>query len=74
MSKRDTCEKFTPPQIARRFGVAQAKVIAWIESGELGAINAATKPNGRPRYRIDKRDVIAFERRRAVTPSEIEFV
>ena len=65
-------EKFTPPEIARRFGIAEAKVITWIEAGELRAINAATKPNGRPRYLIDVCDVQAFERRRAVNPGKVE--
>lgn len=59
--------KMTPPQLAKRWGVAPAKVVAWILSGELRAINAATNPNGeRPRYLIDVSDVDLFERSRAV--------
>lgn len=42
----------TPPMIARRLGVEPAKVIGWINSGELSAINIAKKRHGRPRWRI----------------------
>jgi excisionase family DNA binding protein len=56
--------KLTPPELARRWGVSSDKVRAWIESGELRAINLATRPSGRPRYRIDLADVLAFEQRR----------
>jgi len=57
--------KLTPPQLARLYGVSTAKVLAWIASGELRAINASTKPNGeRPRWLIDVADVDRFERGR----------
>ena len=65
------CKKLTPPQLARRFGVGPDKVLAWIRSGELPAINGAAKPNGRPRYLIDKADVEAFEARRQVRPKKL---
>jgi transposase len=58
--------KVTPPQFAKQYGVSTAKVLAWIASGELRAINAATRPTGeRPRWLIDLADVEAFERSRA---------
>ena len=62
--------KFTPPEIARRWGIKPDKIIGWIRSGELAAMNAATKPGGRPRYLIDVRDVEAFELKRSVTPAK----
>jgi excisionase family DNA binding protein len=65
------CKKLTPPQLARRFGVGPDKVLAWIRSGELPAINGAAKPNGRPRYLIDKADVEAFEAQRQVRPKKL---
>jgi excisionase family DNA binding protein len=39
----------TPPEIARRLGVGPEKVLAWIRSGELAAVNLATTRHGRPR-------------------------
>ena len=68
MSQPIEPRKLTPPQLARRLGVGPDKVLNWIRTGELRAINAATKPNGRPRYLIDIEDLRAFENRRAVTP------
>ena len=60
--------KLTPPELAARLGVKADKVVAWIRSGELRALNAATKPGGRPRWLIDEADVAAFEARRAAQP------
>jgi hypothetical protein len=61
--------KLTPPEIAERYGIAEAKVHAWIRAGELRAINAATTPTGRPRYLVDVADLLAFEHARAATPT-----
>lgn len=63
--RREGRRKLTPPQIAERLGVSPEKVIAWIRSGELKAVNVATKPNGRPRWAVDEADLAAFERRRS---------
>lgn len=60
--------KLTPPEIARRWGIKSQKVLAWIRSGELRAINAAERPEGRARYLVDVEDLAAFERRRRVIP------
>jgi hypothetical protein len=60
--------KFTPPEVARRFGVAVDKILAWIRSGELRAIDASTRRAARPRYLVDVEDLEAFERSRQVTP------
>jgi len=61
-----TRSKITPPELAARWGIDCHKVLQWIRSGELKAIDAATKLGGRPRYLIDHADVAAFEARRAV--------
>jgi len=61
-----TRQKITPPELAARWGIDPAKVLTWIRSGELRAIDAATRPGGRPRFLIDQRDIEAFERRRSV--------
>jgi hypothetical protein len=58
----------TPPAVARKYGVAAGKVIDWIESGQLAALNLATRPDGRPRYSISPEALDAFERARAVVP------
>ena len=59
-------EKQTPPELARRWGIKPEKVLTWIRSGELRAIDVATQQRGRPRYLIDPSDVETFEQRRAV--------
>ena len=62
-------QKFTPPEIARLWGVSVEKVVAFIRSGELRAMNAASPGrNQRPRYLIDVADLEDFERRRAAVP------
>jgi len=58
----------TPPQLARRYGISPDKVLAWIRSGELRAVNVATRPFGRPRYVIPEAAIADFETRRAVSP------
>jgi hypothetical protein len=60
--------KFTPPELARRWGVSPAKVTGFIRRGELRAINVATHRHGRPRYLIDEADIAAFELSRQVVP------
>lgn len=60
------CQMFTPPQLAKRYGVTADKVVRWILAGELAALNLATTTIGRPRFKISPEAVEAFERRRAV--------
>jgi len=60
-----TTSSFTPPEIARRLRVSPEKVLGWIRSGELRAINVAARPTGRPRFRIEPADLSAFEERRS---------
>jgi hypothetical protein len=54
----------SPPQVARRYGVNPSKIIQWIMTGELRAINIAATVGGRPRWRISELDLIAFEQKR----------
>jgi hypothetical protein len=58
--------KLTPPVIARMWGISPEKVLAWIRSGELRAMNAATDPSSRPRYLVAIKDLAAFESRRTI--------
>ena len=68
----------TPDQLVRRLTVAevaevlavnQAKVIGWIRSGELRAIDVSVKRGARPRWRIAPSDLAAFETSRAAVPT-----
>ena len=59
-------QKLTPPELARQWRIKPEKILAWIRSGELRAINVATEQRGRPRYLIEPDEVEAFEQRRAV--------
>ena len=55
----------TPPEVAKRLRVKPSKVIAWIYSGELRAVNVATLGCQRPRWRIDPIDLENFLRQRS---------
>jgi hypothetical protein len=56
--------KFTPPQVARLYGVSHDKILGWIHAGELRAINIAAKRSARPRWVVGQQDLVAFERSR----------
>lgn len=58
--------KRSVPEIARQLGVGQRKVIAWIKSGELVAIDLVERRGGRPRYAVDVADLAKFEASRRV--------
>ncbi len=61
----------TPPEYAKQRRINPDKVLHWIASGELRAINVATKLGGRPRWRISAEAIEAFElRRSAVAPAK----
>ena len=66
--------KITPPQLADAWGISVDKIHSWILSGELQAINAATRSGGKPRYLIDVEDLADFERRRQVQPPARQLV
>jgi hypothetical protein len=59
---------FTPPQLAEEFGVDADKILGWIRSGQLIAINMVTTTGGRPRYRISAEEAQAFQKRRSSAP------
>ncbi len=60
--------KLTPPELARSWGLSPAKVVAFIRSGELRAINIANAGCSRPRYLVDREDIAVFEQARRVIP------
>ncbi len=59
---------FTPPQLAEEFGVDADKILGWIRSGQLIAINMVATTGGRPRYRISAEEAEAFLKRRGSAP------
>jgi excisionase family DNA binding protein len=61
--------KLTPRQIADRNRISVDKVLAWIHTGQLRAVNVATRPGGRPRWRISEADLACFEATRAAVPA-----
>ena len=64
----DASRYLTPPQYAARLGVHPDKVVAFIRSGQLAAVDLATPGSTRPRYRISPQAIEEFERRRSAAP------
>jgi excisionase family DNA binding protein len=54
--------------VAKQLAVRNAKVLAWIKSGELKAANLAADLNGRPRFRVSPAALEEFLAARAVQP------
>ncbi len=61
----------TPGEYAERLGIGAPKVLGWITTGELEAIDVTTKAgSAKPRYRITPEAIAAFEQRRSsIRPS-----
>ncbi|MFG0257277.1 MAG: DNA-binding protein [Phycisphaerales bacterium JB043] len=55
----------TPPEIARERGLRTAKVLEWIRSGELLAVNLATSPHGSPRWKVSADALAVFDTARS---------
>ena len=59
----------TTSQVAQQLGVDQGKVLDWIHSGQLVAVNVATNSGGRPRWRVSQESLAEFlTRRKSQTP------
>lgn len=58
----------TPPQIAAELAIDVSKVLAWIHSGQLVAVNVAENATGRARWRIAQAEFEAFLNRRQRRP------
>ena len=63
-TRREGRSVWTPPELAREWGVSPEKILNWIRSGELAATNIAASTTGRPRYRIDAEAITAFKLKR----------
>lgn len=57
----DKVKTFSVPEIARHFRVAEETVHAWIESGDMPAINVARDLTLRRRWRVTPQGVADFE-------------
>ena len=58
---------FTPPELAKLWGVNANKVLGFVRTGELRAVNVAASTLGRARWRISPSDLAVFEQRRQAT-------
>lgn len=58
----------SPSDIAVSRGINVIKVLTWIKSGELKAVNMATQAGKLPRWRISPADLEAFDAARAAVP------
>ena len=57
-----------PSDIAVSRGINVIKVLTWIRSGELRAVNVATCAGRLPRWRISPAELEAFDAARAAVP------
>jgi transposase len=59
-------QAYSVQSVARRYGVGQDKVLSWIRSGELEAVNVVSSlAKWRPRWIITPEALERFERRRS---------
>ncbi|HJZ56251.1 MAG TPA: helix-turn-helix domain-containing protein [Gemmataceae bacterium] len=64
-----TAESYTVAHIAERYGVSSHTVLAWIDTGELQAVNVARSPRARrPTWRVTAEALAAFEALRSGGP------
>ncbi|MFO0899847.1 MAG: hypothetical protein U0836_20645 [Pirellulales bacterium] len=61
-------ESYTPPTLAIKWACKPETVLAHIKAGRLRAFNLATSTSSRPRWRISREAVEAFEAQRSATP------
>lgn len=62
----------SPPAIAKQLGVTPEKVTGLIRSGEIAAVDIASKGSRRPRFRVSPEALEVFlDRRRVVPPVPI---
>jgi hypothetical protein len=59
----------TITDVARRYRVRRSKVLGWVRSGQLAAVNTAGAL-ARPRYIVLPESLTTFERRRTATPNK----
>lgn len=62
-----TSRAITPPALSKQLVVHVSKILGWIRSGELRAVNLGN--GSRPRWRILPDDLEQFLARRAAQPT-----
>ena len=63
--RRSETDAMSPPKVAKMFGVKPDKVLYWIHSGQLEAVNIAKDEGHRPQYAVTPAGLDTFTRRRA---------
>jgi hypothetical protein len=58
----------SPRRYANSRNINVSKVLTWIRSGELRAVNLAVRPEGRPRWKLTPEAIAEFEAKRSSTP------
>lgn len=62
----------TVKDVAERYDVTPATVLAWIKSGDLQAVNVGRRANaGKPRWRITAAALEAFEAARTAAAAPV---
>lgn len=61
---------YTTAEVAKSYGVKPGKVAEWCRTGDLRAIDAATRKGSKPRWRIPEDAIREFDVRRANKPVE----
>lgn len=59
---------YTTIEIAKKLRVNRDKVIDWINSGQLPAINVSSSNSSRPRYRVEESALQQFLIQRSSVP------
>ena len=62
-------EYLTPPEVGRLLGVSADKVLRWITSGELPAVDLSTRRGPRPRWHVSRAAMETFLLRRQSQPA-----
>ena len=55
----------SPPQVAKMIGVKPDKILYWIHTGVMPAVNVAQKEDGRPQYAVTPAGLDIFTTRRS---------
>lgn len=65
VSKNCLCPTYSPREIAQNFCITVDKVLGWIHSGRLEAIDVSSSQQGRRRYRVDADAIARFKAARS---------
>ncbi|MHB8899148.1 MAG: hypothetical protein ACYC6Y_10420 [Thermoguttaceae bacterium] len=61
-------------ELAARWGIPESRVLHWILTGQLRAVDASDRPGGTPDYRVDIVDLVLFEKEREIRPCDDSMV